>query len=82
MEKALEEQWRGINEALGPFLRGESTDTVFVTEQLHPVTIQRLQDTHQLRISRWMGLHSIKRIYTKPCNNRHTGECLLKCKCE
>lgn len=81
-ETALEAQWTGICSALGPFLRGESTDTVFVMQRLHPTTMQRLRDTYHLEVSGFeMGPHMITRPLVNPCANAKVGQCLLKCVC-
>ena len=72
-EAALEAQWKGICDALDKFLRGETTDVVFVMQRLHPVTMQRLCDTYELEVSEWTGFHMIERTRANPC--------LLKCTC-
>jgi hypothetical protein len=86
LEVALETQWQAICNALEEFLRGETSDAVFVDEQLHPVTVQRLRDTYQLEV--WEGLpqfgaqrHFIRRKRAKPCENGHINECRFKCAC-
>ena len=80
-EAALEAQWNGICRALEPFLRGESTDSVFVLQRMHPMTMQHLRDTYELDVSEWMGFHTIRRMRVKKCDNGHDNQCLLKCTC-
>jgi len=82
-EVQLEAQWKGVCSALEEFLRGESTDAVFMMQRMHPMTVQRLRDTYQVEVSDWTcGSHMIKRTLLKPCENGKTNQCLLKCMCQ
>jgi hypothetical protein len=81
-KEELEAQWAGINKALEPFFRGETTDTVFVRRQLHSATLERLRATYLIQVSEWAaGSHMITRKRATRCENEYQGRCLLKCQC-